>query len=305
MPQIDAAARYQLLIIASRLARAHPGQQGFTEQQVQALTVLHAAATQAGGGGDRQPALDGAATVLAALLDWCVGFRRRPLEQRPWSRMYVALLRACAAVFAEVRVPLVVVTSTQVRLAAYTTQLKGLPDPVSLPYVAPCLCTFFNYGLAPSNVAAAPVTTSPAPCSRGSRYIPPHQRHSTGSDGGSSDGSSSTSDSDGCMSDPLRSSRVRSAALQALQALARCDPKGMHSVWPEFMPSSGQLAPTGIAGCLQDPEPRVRTLAATVLTALLDGPQQRAFMAMAALPDARHPTRFGTETGTQCCVYST
>ena len=100
--QVDTTARSRLLSAASRLARVHPGQQGFTEQQVQALTAMHAAATHAGCA--HHPALEGAATVLAGLLDWCGGFRRRPLEQRPWSRLYVALLRACAAVFAEVRV---------------------------------------------------------------------------------------------------------------------------------------------------------------------------------------------------------
>lgn len=261
---LDAAARAQLLVAASRMARPHPGQQGFTEQQVQALTVMHAAAMHIGSGGVRNPALDGAATVLASLLDWCVGFRRRPLEQRPWSRLYVALLRACAAVFAEVRDEEMNCISI-----ARDTQLKGLPEDVSLPCVTPCLCTFFTYG---SHVPSpAPTTDAPT-----RRYVPPHRR--------GSDSSDSMSDSDGGAHDPLRSSRVRSAALQALQALVRCDPLGVHGMWPVCLPPEG---PGGVLQCLHDSEPRVRSVAANVLMTLLDGPQQRSCIAMASLPDTK------------------
>lgn len=95
-----------MLATAAQLAKPQPNQQGFSEQQIQALAVVHAAAAPSSGTGHqgRLMACGDAAVVLANVLDWCVGLRRRPLEQRPWSRLYCALLRSCASVFAEVHI---------------------------------------------------------------------------------------------------------------------------------------------------------------------------------------------------------
>lgn len=178
------------------------------------------------------------------------------------------------------------------------------------------------------------------------------------SDGESSSGASEGEWGGGGNGDPLRGGRVRCAALQVLQALARCDSQGIRGVWPMFMPG-GERGGLGEV-LLHDPDPKVcvlsmwvcgcrqsgcfagvygecvcqgmkrqgvcfsrhilalvqiipthlltpstiscsytffiphipthtqaRSLAATTLITLLEGPQQRAFMAIAATPDTK------------------
>ncbi|KAL4421841.1 hypothetical protein ABPG77_001323 [Micractinium sp. CCAP 211/92] len=105
-------------------------------------------------------------------------------------------------------------------------------------------------------------------------------------------------------------SRVRSAALTCLQLLAKADPRSLHGSWTALLPASDvvQSGPrrSGAAGpparavggasiahlLLLDPHLRVRHAAAATLATLLEGPSQRAYLAVGEARDLeRQPVR--------------
>ncbi|PRW60946.1 Wee1 kinase [Chlorella sorokiniana] len=91
-------------------------------------------------------------------------------------------------------------------------------------------------------------------------------------------------------------SRVRSAALACLQLLVKADSKSLHGSWTVLLPTSDPVAsryprggsPSVAHLLLHDPQLRVRHAAAATITTLLEGPAQRAYLAVA---DARELDR--------------
>lgn len=141
-------------------------------------------------------------------------------------------------------------------------------------------------------------TASSAPASP-TKYIPPQARSAAPS----SDSEASDSEFGGGRGN-TRSSRVRFLALACLQLVIKADPKALHPHWASLMPdldlgaalrekngtSRGDKpgAPTAIPNAptllhllLLDPSARVRHSAAATLTLLIEGPAQRAYLAIA------------------------
>ncbi|GFR41288.1 hypothetical protein Agub_g1803, partial [Astrephomene gubernaculifera] len=90
----------------------------------------------------------------------------------------------------------------------------------------------------------------------------------------------------GVVVDRFRSSRVRLAALSCIQAMARSDPRALHAHWSALLPLHSPLQPRPLTPhlltvLLYDPLAKVRALAASTLACLLDGPAQRAILAVA------------------------
>jgi hypothetical protein len=100
------------------------------------------------------------------------------------------------------------------------------------------------------------------------------------SSGGGTAGGSASSDGEGQREGySLSSAKVRSYALSCLQSIARHAPRLFYQHWTPFMPSDATSALSArpfsgaslITVLLHDPAPKVRTLAATTLAAMLDG----------------------------------
>ncbi|GLI68841.1 hypothetical protein VaNZ11_013384, partial [Volvox africanus] len=276
------------------------------EMQILALTALGACCSRtAGSGGSSGSGLttDEIAALLSAavsLLQSCAS-RSRPIEDAAHSRMYAALVRVLQLAIGEAR---------QTWVARAALLVEGLQR-------------FLTYGVQASIAAAAPLVSSPSPASglpqptetNGGRYRPPHlRRRESQADGGlawsDSDmsdtehggGASSTAMGSGAGSmavvDKFRSARVRQAALTCIQAMAKGDPRAMHTHWSALLPLQNPLQPRPltphlITVLLYDPLTKVRALAAATISALLDGPAQRGILSVAeAKPvSARAPVR--------------
>ena len=137
------------------------------------------------------------------------------------------------------------------------------------------------------------------------------QLHLESSDSESSDAEGSSSSS---SLERYRASRVRSGALACLQLLAKADPKSLHGSWTTLLPMADAVASqrgarsgSGGAGAggagtgasvahilLHDPQLRVRHAAAATIVTLLEGPAQRAYLAVAEARELeRQPVRCG------------
>ncbi|KAL6763977.1 hypothetical protein V8C86DRAFT_17851 [Haematococcus lacustris] len=132
----------------------------------------------------------------------------------------------------------------------------------------------------------------------GGAYCPPHLRRqkaarsSSEEQGGCSD--SDASDSEGAAgqgqgvgSDRFNSSRVRLALLSVLQAMAKGDSRALHPHWTSLLPVQQPLQPRPltphlITVLLHDPQPKVRSLAASALSSLLEGAAPKGFLAVAS-----------------------
>jgi hypothetical protein len=136
------------------------------------------------------------------------------------------------------------------------------------------------------------------------------QLHLESSDSESSDAEGSSSSSSSL--ERYRASRVRSGALACLQLLAKADPKSLHGSWTTLLPMADAVASqrgarsgSGGAGgagtgasvahiLLHDPQLRVRHAAAATIVTLLEGPAQRAYLAVAEARELeRQPVRCG------------
>lgn len=168
--------------------------------------------------------------------------------------------------------------------------------------LVPCLQSLLCFGY-----SADENTPSPAPPPSPTKlYIPPGARRiSTTATASDSDVSDAEGGSTGAGH---RSSRVRFLALACLQLLIKSDPKAMHAAWPSLLPGpDANLNPEkraqwdiigvnqSIKGSLQQQLPtlahplvldgsaRVRHSAAATVGTLLEGPAQRAYLAVAEL----------------------
>lgn len=165
---------------------------------------------------------------------------------------------------------------------------------------------------------AAAVRGHAAPASP-AKYRPPHARSSTQEPGSldgdsaahlhleSSDSESSDAEGGGGGSERYHASRVRSGALACLQLLVKADPKSLHGSWTALLPASDAVVGRrGIGGghggggggpaaaslahlLLHDPQMRVRHAAAATVGTLLEGPAQRAYLAVAEARDLERP----------------
>ncbi|KAL4539160.1 hypothetical protein Ndes2526B_g02580 [Nannochloris sp. 'desiccata'] len=152
-------------------------------------------------------------------------------------------------------------------------------------------------------------TSSPASPIK-NKYIPPGARqqqqqqsifslsHAQSSD---SEGASDAENGSGLATD-IKLSRVRFLALACLQSLIKSDAKAMHPLWPLLLPepdsdlsskaavlskSGTNTSPLTLAHPLHlDSSARVRHAAAVTLGTLLEGPAQRAYLAVAELANA-------------------
>ncbi|DBA99192.1 TPA: hypothetical protein ACH3X3_011813 [Trebouxia sp. C0006] len=146
-------------------------------------------------------------------------------------------------------------------------------------------------------------------------YRPPHARRRSSSSTGWNDdvstASQSGSESDtGSDSDSSRSSRassqtrasaVRLAALTCLQQLAKADCRALHPFWIVLLPVYNPLqtkyhAATLMDAIVRDPLPKVRALAAAVLSSMLEGPAQKAYIIIAEAKSAARPPVRGFTT---------
>mgnify|MGYP001810305183 CR=1 FL=1 len=199
----------------------------------------------------------------------------------------------------------------------------GLPAPPTAPSAAAAA--------SPSrSVSSAEPPSASGQASFPSKYRPPHARRSTQgeSTGGGGGGSvrrstqsesggpppaqdssdSESSDAEGGGSERHHAGRVRASALACLQLLAKADPKSLHGSWTALLPVSDAFiasrhgswcAASRGAGAasvahllLHDPHMRVRHAAATTVTTLLEGPAQRAYLAVAEARELeRQPVR--------------
>lgn len=146
-----------------------------------------------------------------------------------------------------------------------------------------------------------------------SAYVPPHLRKAQppllplpGSNGtptkpgasfraadpvlvSSSESEQSDSDGAGGDGDRYKASKVRIEALSCVQAIARRDPKALHSQWAALLPTQGALltrppTPHLLNPLLSDPLPKVRLAAVAAIGPLLEGPA-RAFLQAAEWKD--------------------
>mmetsp|Transcript_3080 Transcript_3080/g.8745 ORF Transcript_3080/g.8745 Transcript_3080/m.8745 type:complete len:961 (+) Transcript_3080:248-3130(+) len=143
--------------------------------------------------------------------------------------------------------------------------------------------------LAASSATTSPSAPAPAPIGwrRGSR--PGSGR--SGKDIETSGSESDMSDVEGggagaSPTDTYKSSRVRLAALNVLQTLVKSDAKAVQPYWRYLLPFSSPLqqnpyTPTLVTVLLYDPQPKVRSAATTTVGLLLEGPAQRAYLAVA------------------------
>ncbi|DBA95791.1 TPA: hypothetical protein ACH3X1_001342 [Trebouxia sp. C0004] len=146
-------------------------------------------------------------------------------------------------------------------------------------------------------------------------YRPPNARRRSSSSTGWNDdvstGSQSGSESDtGSDSDSSRGSRassqgrasaVRLAALTCLQQLAKADCRALHPFWIVLLPVYNPLqtkyhAATLMDAIVRDPLPKVRALAAAVLSSMLEGPAQKAYIIIAEAKSAARPPVRGFTT---------
>ncbi|CAD7698149.1 unnamed protein product, partial [Ostreobium quekettii] len=229
-----------------------------------------------------------------AVLSGTVGVLQRhvqcqggPLEDGAACRMYCELLRLLAALVAEG---------------------KGAHLP-QVPIMMECLSILFQYGASQSMYSRPPQqlgSPSPAPHSQprsgspGPRYTPPHMRRGSQSSSTSSASESDASDGDGSpgrsSADRFKSSRVRLAALSLLQVCAQSDGRSLHQHWMRLLPSRQPLqrwphTPTLLTVLLYDPQQKVRAASAQTIGVLLEGRQQRSFLAVAKVDDSSstHP----------------
>ncbi|KAL0055415.1 hypothetical protein WJX82_000229 [Trebouxia sp. C0006] len=160
----------------------------------------------------------------------------------------------------------------------------------------------------------APKLYDIGPAGKGA-YRPPHARRRSSSSTGWNDdvstASQSGSESDtGSDSDSSRSSRassqtrasaVRLAALTCLQQLAKADCRALHPFWIVLLPVYNPLqtkyhAATLMDAIVRDPLPKVRALAAAVLSSMLEGPAQKAYIIIAEAKSAARPPVRGFTT---------
>ncbi|GAQ81235.1 hypothetical protein KFL_000750040 [Klebsormidium nitens] len=105
----------------------------------------------------------------------------------------------------------------------------------------------------------------------------------------SSESEQSDSDGAGADGDRYKASKVRIEAMSCVQAVARRDPKALHSQWAALLPTHGALLtrppiPHLLNPLLSDPLPKVRLAAAAAIGAMLEGPA-RAFLQAAEWKD--------------------
>ncbi|GAX75458.1 hypothetical protein CEUSTIGMA_g2901.t1 [Chlamydomonas eustigma] len=92
------------------------------------------------------------------------------------------------------------------------------------------------------------------------------------------------------LDDRFKSSKVRLGVLQCLQTMAKSDSRALHPHWTSLLPTHQPLLPRPaavhlITMLLYDPIPKVRSMAATTISCLLEGPPQRAYLAVAEAKD--------------------
>ncbi|KAL4424003.1 hypothetical protein ABPG75_001304 [Micractinium tetrahymenae] len=208
--------------------------------------------------------------------------------------------------------------------------LAAAPLPVGAPSTAAAAAAAGASPIRAALPAATQTSTAAPPPSPG-KYRPPHARASSAQEEPtagsaapsrrstmgdavhapleSSDSESSDAEGGGGGGERHHAGRVRSAALACLQLLAKADPKSLHGSWTALLPVSDAVAPhrgawggpslrtagsnTSIAHLLlHDLQLRVRHAAAATLTTLLEGPAQRAYLAVAEARDLeRQPVR--------------
>ncbi|KAJ9525500.1 hypothetical protein QJQ45_003280 [Haematococcus lacustris] len=132
----------------------------------------------------------------------------------------------------------------------------------------------------------------------GGAYCPPHLRRQKAarssseeqgacSDSDASDSEGAAGQGQGVGSDRFNSSRVRLALLSVLQAMAKGDSRALHPHWTSLLPVQQPLQPRPltphlITVLLHDPQPKVRSLAASALSSLLEGAAPKGFLAVAS-----------------------
>lgn len=227
------------------------------ELQLLALNTLAACCGRVNDSGKNNGGLttEEATALLSAAVSLLQSYatRSRPVEDAAHCRLYAALIRALQAAIGDTR---------QAWVVRAAMLVEGLQR-------------FLTYGVQASLAAAAAVPTAVAaattvaaiassPADGGGssgRYRPPHlRRHESKADGGLGWSDSDVSDTEhgagasawGAASgtasatavvDRFRSSRVRVAVLSCIQAMAKSDPRAMHSHWSALLPLQNPLQP--------------------------------------------------------------
>ncbi|KAL3153661.1 hypothetical protein ABBQ32_013262 [Trebouxia sp. C0010 RCD-2024] len=120
---------------------------------------------------------------------------------------------------------------------------------------------------------------------------------STGSQSGSESDTGSDADSSSRGGGRDTAGAVRLAALSCLHHLAKADGRALHPFWIVLLPVYNPLQTkyhdaTLMDAIVRDPVPKVRALAAAVLSSMLEGPAQKAYLIIAeATSSARPPVR--------------
>ncbi|CAK0757758.1 hypothetical protein CVIRNUC_002567 [Coccomyxa viridis] len=202
---------------------------------------------------------------------------------RPFSRYFYTLLRTLQAAVRQIN------------------SLQALP----LAALVDCLKRFWTYGLAAASPfpAAQPlreknsISSTPVASPRIGSYRPPHlrtrqrspppvgERWRKQADDGSASECSDT-ECGAATPDPYRASQARLASLTCLQSMAKQDGRLLHPLWTALFPVYTPLSIKPSMATLMDvmvidPQPKVRVAAAAAAAALLEGPRQRAYLAIA------------------------
>ncbi|KAK9841854.1 hypothetical protein WJX81_007459 [Elliptochloris bilobata] len=252
----------------------------YTEAECQTFQALADICGQADAPPLPRDALQRAARWLFSALEARCEARATPAAGAAAARQFCALLRALAAVLAEAR----------------------SNDGLSLGSLLGCLAKFWTYGVSACGASGAAWPSGSVPSRQcGATFAEREPRSRWSSD-------SEASDSEGAgvgAGGRTAAARARLAALSCMQALARADCKALHAHWAALLPVATPLAgraqgATLMDAAARDPSPRVRASAAAVIQTLLEGPPQRAFLAIAEVQaQARHVVRgFTTLSGT-------
>lgn len=269
-----------------------PARETYAQQCYEPLVVLSTNCSKV----SNHKLLEHSGKIVLLTLKACLGTKTATGPKGPSDRLYTAGFRALNSILATLR--------SQHGLS--TAELLEL------------LRHFFTHGVqlslaspvGPAAAAFSHATLRDTASASQARYRPPHarRRSSTSSAGwsdNSSTGSQSGSESD-TGSDADSSSRgggrdtagaVRLAALSCLHHLAKADGRALHPFWIVLLPVYNPLQTkyhdaTLMDAIVRDPVPKVRALAAAVLSSMLEGPAQKAYLIIAdATSSARPPVR--------------